>query len=106
MKNDPTLKRWFRTFNARYFDNTLPNAVVFWEPSFVTGDALGEVVQQEGQPIILRIDPSIKFSTALTKLVLLHEQAHLRLWPYLGHGKRFQAEMLRLAAMGAFKNLW
>ena len=105
MKNDPTLKKWFRTFNKRYFDGTLPNCVVFWEPAFVTGDELGEV-KQEGERIILRIDPSIRFTSAVTKLVLLHEMSHLRLWPYLGHGRKFQAEMLRLAALGAFKNLW
>jgi hypothetical protein len=35
----------------------------------------------------------------------LHEQVHQRLYPYQRHGKRFNAEMLRLEA-GAFDEIW
>lgn len=105
MRNDPLLKRWFKRFNEKYFENSLPDALIFWEPAMVTGDLLGEIRQESGT-FIIRIDPSIKFSTALSKLILLHELCHMRIWPTDGHGKKFQNEMLRLASLGAFKNLW
>jgi hypothetical protein len=37
---------------------------------------------------------------------LLHEQVHQRLYPYQRHGKRFNQEILRLAEVGAFDEIW
>ena len=42
----------------------------------------------------------------VAKSVLLHEMAHIKLHPYRKHGKRFNAEMLKLAEAGAFNDLW
>lgn len=105
MRNDPTLKRWFREYNKKYFDNKLPNVYCFWEPSFVTSDELGELWEKEPGLFILRIDPAIKFCKELSRITLLHEMSHLKLWPYLGHGKGFPAEIARLIFLGAYKTL-
>ena len=35
-----------------------------------------------------------------------HEMSHIKLHPYRKHGKKFNAEMLRLAEAGAFNDLW
>lgn len=40
------------------------------------------------------------------RMTLLHEMAHMALWPDRKHGKKFTAEMLRLAQLGAFDKLW
>lgn len=107
MKNDPTLKRWFREYNRRYFDNALPNATVFWEPSFVTGDDIGECQWRDTEPkVIIRIDPSIKFSSNHTRLVLLHECIHLKLGPEVNcQTEAFKGEIARLVALGAYTKL-
>ena|ERR1700683_3956793 len=47
--------------------------------------------------------PRIMHGTAI------HEIAHLHLWwkyEYLGHGRRFNKEMLRLAKLGAQNGVW
>ena len=45
-----------------------------------------------------------------TRTTLLHEMAHLKVDTKfdraMGHGKHFQAEMKRLARLGAFENWW
>jgi predicted metal-dependent hydrolase len=42
----------------------------------------------------------------MAKMTVLHEMVHVKLAPYLGHGKKFQDEMKRLAEMNAFKGMW
>lgn len=105
MKNDKTLKRWFREYNKRYFDNALPNATIFWEPAFVTTEDLGEIWEKAPGVFIVRIDPAVKFCGDFTRIILLHEMMHLRLWPYRDHGEKFQAEKARLIFLGAYRKL-
>ena len=71
----------------------------------VPTDDLGEVRLESGTYVV-RIDPSIKFTRAFSKLVLLHEMAHIKVWPYEWHGIQFNEEMLRLAQLGALRGLW
>lgn len=54
----------------------------------------------------IQLDPALREYGAIVRLTLLHEMAHLHLFPYRYHGKKFDAEMLRLAAHGAFSGLW
>jgi hypothetical protein len=106
MKNNPWLKRCFHKYNELYFGGLLPDAVVFWEPAFVTRDELGELYQDKGT-FVIRIDPSIRnYTKALARMTLLHEMAHMKLWPDIRHGRKFNDEMLRLAQLGALKGLW
>jgi len=50
--------------------------------------------------------PSVAGWTAQANWAVLHEQVHIKLYPYRKHGKRFNQEMLRLAGAGAFDDLW
>lgn len=107
MTSDPTLLRWFKQFRLKYFPTEFPeNVAVMWEPSLVASEDHAEVVEFTDNCFLIRIDPAIRFSTSWTKQVLLHEMSHLEAWPVLNHGKKFQAIMQRLAATGAFKDIW
>lgn len=101
-KSDPQLKRWYAKYNRLYFEEKLPNASVWWEP---TAGAYADCDLLEGGWRI-RVNPSISGWVAMAKWSLLHEMVHIKLHPYRKHGKKFNAEMLRLAEIGAFNDIW
>ena len=110
MRSDRKLRRWYKQYNQKFFDNQLPaDAVVSWEdcgPSEIGGtDRLAD-----GR-FILAVDPILRYLklTVVARSTLLHEMAHVKLWessPNHQHGPVFQEEMLRLARLGAFEKLW
>jgi predicted SprT family Zn-dependent metalloprotease len=104
MLSDSQLRRWYRDYNRRFFGGALPaDADVFYAPiDGAHGDALGE---SNGE-FTLRINPACAIDLRVVRMTLLHEMAHLKLWPYRTHGPRFEQEMQRLAVAGAFKGLW
>jgi hypothetical protein len=99
MKSDRQLKRWWGTYNRLYFDNGLPDTIVFWE-AVSSAYATHQVV--DGQHVI-RINPALTGWQSVARFALLHEQVHQRLYPYHRHGKRFNVEMLRLAGLGRLR---
>jgi hypothetical protein len=114
MASDPTLRRWYLKFNDQWFGAALPyDLEVFWEPA---RGALGDTCELRGAYIdgrdtgkpemLIRIDPTLRFSSAMAQMTLLHEMVHVKLHPHMAHGKRFNAEMLKLATFGAFNGRW
>jgi hypothetical protein len=55
-----------------------------------------------GPAIFVLVDPRVHYPEA----TLLHEMVHASLPWRVNHGPKFQAEMLRLAKAGAFKEYW
>lgn len=102
MKSERQLAYWYRKYNRLYFGDSLPTAFVWWEP---TSAAYADCKLIDGEWRI-RLNPSLSGWNALWKWSLLHEMVHIRLYPNTNHGRRFQAEMLRLATMGAFREVW
>jgi Zn-dependent peptidase ImmA (M78 family) len=95
------LERQFRLYNRKYFRNKLPkDTILGWRRM---RSLMG---YQQGNKIVL--SKSYRRTDALWKFTLLHEMVHLKLdgIPCADHGPLFQAEMLRLANLGAFKGLW
>lgn len=98
------LRRWYNTFNSKLFSGKLPSDTMLrWE---VVDGGQAEAIEQINGVFLIRLNPAISWSLRNSKMALIHEMAHLNCWPYLGHGKIFQEEMMRLASMGAFKLLW
>ncbi len=98
------LQKTYRYYNRKYFGNVLPNppnVKVKWgdiEP------AMG--LQLDNEIVINRCHRSAQ---RLWRFTLLHEMEHLALDEVntrSDHGKEFQEGMLRLAKLGAFRNLW
>ncbi len=103
-ESDPLLRKWYQTYNRKYFGGSLSDDVtLFWEQS---SEVYGDCNEMPDGDMVIRINPAIMGFTPLWQLTLLHEMAHLKLWPYENHGKPFQVEMLRLAALGALKKIW
>lgn len=113
---DKRLARLYAKYNAAYFDGQLPQDVVVGMANLPEGentDTLGVTcVGEPAHPMDNRtvniiLDPKLRHAGFdHVKLVLLHEMAHLKLYPYMKHGRRFNEEMLRLAVRGAFHGIW
>lgn len=121
MVGNKTLQRWYATFNDAYFDGELPACKTTWE-DLRKHKAIGwyrpiEYERFDGKrwkyhrtDHEICLCPKIKDMVSISQFTLLHEMAHL----YVGlrhpraqaHGRIWQKEMLRLASIGAFKNLW
>ena len=54
----------------------------------------------------MRFNKKLRFSSTLWKFSLMHEMNHLYVGRNKGHGPEFQAGMMRLAQLDAFKRLW
>jgi len=108
------LRRKYNEYNDRYFKGRLPlgrevRLLVCSEDKMVNTGVFGEYEDFE-----IRIEkkaygrPREKSQAQST---LLHEMVHMDL-DFLGvdekdqHGPRFQKGMLRLAKLGAFRDLW
>jgi len=97
------LRRWYRDDNLKYFGGSLPDDTdIIYAPH---KGCIGTSDEEDVGPFIL-ISPEYAIEGRMTHMALLHEMVHLKLLPYKRHGERFQVEMLRLAKLGAFKNLW
>lgn len=110
LKQDYQLSRLYAKFNRLYFDTRLPaNPVVGWD-STISSDQWAWTIHDniEGTQILhIGLNPDLKkLPSQFKRLFLLHEMAHVAIWPYKHHGKKFQEEMQRLAVRGAFKDVW
>ena len=104
MKSHPQLMRLFRKFNAKYFDNLLPEPIIKYE-HITTMKCFGICEKIEDQ-FIITIDPQWASTRSFRHITLLHEMVHMEIWPLNNHGKLFQDAMVRLALDGAFKEIW
>lgn len=94
----------YAAYNQKYFKDKLPRAVpIFW-CSKDKLDANSMATCFYTAPAIM-VTEELKAFPCVAKFTLLHEMVHLR-WPKAKHGKKFHKEMLRLAKIGAFKDLW
>jgi predicted metal-dependent hydrolase len=112
------LEKQFDLYNKKYFGGKLPEARVKWDKKILRReDALGVCISWrcgcKGHPHPdtheINIATEIRFSGRWTRHVLLHEMCHLKLKHRTdtgSHGPKFQNEMLRLAKLKAFKDLW
>lgn len=97
MSSHISLKRIFNHCNRKWFNNQVPGDTrVLWAP--LNGN------NGEYQAGTIRIDTTLQGSPKLAKIVMLHEMVHAR-YPLYGHGKKFQAEIDRLYAAGAYGGL-
>jgi predicted metal-dependent hydrolase len=113
MESEPQLLRCYRRFDRLWFNDELPHDILIYYDAI--GRSYGDCQQLEGGgawsrteagEFIIRVNPSVRGWKAQREWVVLHEMAHIKLYPGTNHGKRFQAEMLRLATVGAFKSIW
>lgn len=118
-KIDNRLTGWYKKYNKMYFDGLLPECLCGWSEKLDDSDVdlSGATLTIEDGDIVIRgialntgiktlaFPCKLKRWNAFTHLVLLHEMVHVKLHPYLKHGKRFYEEITRLCIRGAFDGL-
>ena len=108
MNSDLGLRRKYNAFNKRYFNGELPSNTVIWYEPCVR--ACGETVEIDGaEELGIKIDPSVLVFSRLLDQTVIHEMAHVRLWP-LGyklkdHGNRWDEEIKRLTTYKSYRKL-
>lgn len=110
--------RDYAAIRKKYFGSTIPD-VSEVSILFVSGKRIGKTAKEDHLLGCLRYAPDMLGANicideaspdATYLMTLVHEMAHLKVegkWKRdMGHGKHWQAEMQRLARLGAFKPLW
>ncbi len=109
MPSDPTLRRAYNNINAAFFDNRLPDVELMWESCHGNLGETFEIVAIEETGGVadlgIRICPSIRWAKTMWKQTLLHEMCHVKLYPYLGHGDKFDREIQRLCTFKSYRKL-
>ena len=102
------LELYYQACNERYFGNGLPkDVIIYWDASMDVDELATMSLSQITEQFVVRVSLNLQFSQTLTRMVLLQEMVHIKLWNVTqGHGKPFQDEMLSLAKRGAFEGLW
>lgn len=107
-KPDLRLKRIYDTYNRKFFDNALPHDTrVGWNDE-LEGYALTIGIDDEESKhriFVVYINPNFHSGVEQYRLSLLHECIHIKLYPYMKHGRKFDEEILRLASRGALKGI-
>lgn len=113
VKSDPTLKKWYRIVNKKFFDNQLPNNVcVRWanEDDSDEEDRCEEKYQgwaghaEEGfHKYVIVISREAKTDAFLRFNTLAHEMIHIATELKDDHGAVFSSWHLRLTEKGLFK---
>jgi len=106
------LRRAYTRFNKAYFNSTLPEGKhldIGWVNK--RKNAVEAWCYPACRPVIVRLNARYVKTIAQALLALLHEMAHLAVYarkggPRVKHGLKWQAEMLRLAKAGAFRDIW
>ncbi len=113
--SDPDLLQIYKELNAAWFNSKLPEDYVRISWDSIT-ERNGDIAftwitnyEGEGERISIVLSPRMKNCGSCTKMLLLHEMAHIKLRKRKMkdvHGREFQHEMGRLARIGAFRDLW
>ena len=112
------LAQEYKRLNRKWFNNTLPSDVrLRWTRGFRPPNntfvgrtrntrRVGASTNSTASGYSITLSTRMQ-GMAFVMMTLLHEMAHVATWgEKKSHGPRWQAEMLRLAQIGAFKEWW
>lgn len=104
MTSDPELMAEYRKYNRLLFGNSLrPDVILFWDAM----DGLDGEIDDK----LITGKFTIRMNTALAgwknqwRICLIHEMAHLHLWPYESHGEAWDREITRLTKFKSYRKL-
>jgi predicted SprT family Zn-dependent metalloprotease len=93
VKGEKHLVTIYNRFNSLYFNGSLPPVAIYYEP---ISDTYGDCTRREDGVFQIRLNPSISGWESFLKTTILHECIHIRLWPNVSHGAKFDKEVKRL----------
>jgi hypothetical protein len=104
MQSSPDILQEFRRFNRLLFGNSLRHDVLtYWDAL----DGLDAELSDEIIPgkFVLRINTAFAGWKNQWRILLVHEMAHLHLWPYELHGEQWDREIQRIAKYKSYRRL-
>lgn len=102
------LQRWYEGVNEEYFANKLPkDTTIKWADLTPLKD-MGTTMRRSDGGFAILLDPVQNPNKRTAALTAYHEMCHVAVpvSSFEEHGAKFQACMLHLAEVGAFKDLW
>jgi hypothetical protein len=110
LKSHGHLRKLYLNYRTRFFDNGIPeDTVVCWSadiPKHLAGDTDLHTDVDGHEFFVIRLNPVLREYIHYYKQTLIHEMCHVKLWPDKRHGRKFDAEMLRVACAGGLNKLW
>lgn len=109
MKPDKRLKTRYDRYNKAYFDGTLPGDTKIILSEDLDKYGLTVAIEEEDINHLffhIYINPKFHYDGRQIAGTLIHEMSHVKLYPYMKHGKKFDEEMKRLAMRDAFRGIW
>jgi hypothetical protein len=110
MISDPEIAAEFRKYNRLLFANKLPtNVIMYWDALY---DENGEMLDGEIDDKLISGKFVLRLNTALAgwknqwRICLVHEMAHLHIWPYEYHGEPWDREIKRLCTYKSYRKLF
>jgi hypothetical protein len=104
--SDPELMVEWRKYNRLLFGNSLRNDVILYWDSLSEEEADGEINDEiiPGK-FVIRIKAALAGWKNQWRIALIHEMAHLHIWPYQRHGEQWDREIVRLCKYKSFRKL-
>lgn len=106
------LQKFADKANKLFFDGRLKHVVVGWDDE-LENTSFGLTIHVEEKEATKILFHQIHLNKEMEKLpsqiwqgTLIHELAHVSVYPCVNHGRKFQEEMKRLANRDAFKFIW
>lgn len=107
MRSNPKLHRLYLQLNRKWFGNKLPKDTICVWSRALNREPLQAELDDEAEPLIIRLNSHLRRFDNLTEYNLLHECAHIATLSEADpHGPRWQREMMRLARARAFEHIW
>lgn len=102
------LQRWYEGVNEEYFANKLPKDTTVQWGDLSNSKDVGTTLRRPDGTYAIWIDPVQNPNKRSAALTAYHEMCHVAgpVADFSTHGPRFQACMLHLAEVGAFRELW
>jgi hypothetical protein len=116
-KSDPELSKLYSYYRRKFFDNKLPppssiyigydklennDSATVWDEEVDFSSKSHLLEENEEFVILLNIRMKEDNDKTNLRLSLIHEMAHIKLWPYIAHGNPWKQELLRLFNVGAY----
>lgn len=109
MKSHGHLRRLYLKRREQFFGDSIPDDVPVGFDADLTMKVMGlctYTIEADGsRGFRISINPMLRPWPKVYEQVLLHEMAHVKLYPYAQHGKKFKQEIHRLMDAGAFDRL-
>ena len=104
MTSDPELRAEFKKYNRLLFGNSLRSDVIlYWDAmDGLDGELSDEIIPGR---FVIRINTAFAGWKNQWRICLIHEMAHLHLWPYELHGDPWDREIRRLTKYKSYRKL-